>query len=67
MHCGGLAENISLDFICLLYLDFLCHLKYRNKQHIKEREKFNLIYYLIFVNNKNDFLLMLYPKFDINA
>ena len=53
--------------ICLPFLDFLCHLKYRVKQHVNEREKFHVIYYLIFVKNKSEFLLVLYLKFDMNA
>ena len=60
-------ECISLDFVCLPFLDFLCHLKYRVKQHLKEREKFHVICYLIFVKNKNEVLLLLYPKFHRNT
>ena len=67
MHCRGLAVEVLLDFICLPFLGFLCHLKYCVKQHVKEREKFHVIYYLIFVKNQSEFLLVLYPKFDMNA
>ena len=55
MHCGSLAENIYL-----LTLPF-------HKTCLKEREKFQVIYYLILVENKSEFLFVLYPKFDMNA
>ena len=58
----------TVNALCLLFLDLFCHLKYCVKQHIiKEREKSHVIYYLIFVKNKSEFLLVLYPKFDMNA
>ena len=60
-------KYIFLDFVCLPFLDVLCHLKYLVKQHVKEHEKFHVVHYLIFVKNKSEFLLVLYPKFDMNA
>ena len=66
--CRGLAENIAipLDFICLPFLDFLCHYHVQTTC-LKEHEKFHVIYYLIIVENKIEFLLVLYPKFGMNA
>ena len=64
MHCGGLTENI---YLLTLYVYPFCYLKYYVKQHVKDREKFHVIYYLIFVKNKSEFVLVLYPKFNMNA
>ena len=68
MYCGGLAENIYLLtfyvylFLIFFVIEILCQTKC-----FKEPEKFNVIYYLIFVKNKSEFLLVLYSKFDMNT
>ena len=67
MHCRGLAQNIYLLALYVPFLDFLCHLKYGVKQYVKEHKKSHLIYYLIFVKNKIESLLVLCPKFDVNT
>ena len=61
-------KYISLDFKCLPFLDFLCHLKHCVTQHVSKSVKsFMYIYYLIFLKNKSEFLLELYPEFDMNV
>ena len=53
-----------------MYLPFLDFLSFEiscKTTCLKEREKFHVIYYLIFMKNKSEFLLVLHPKFDMNA
>ena len=64
--CAALPENTYFLTLCLSFLNFLCNLKHCVKQHVNEHEKFHVIYYLILMKNKSEFLV-LYPKFDKNA
>ena len=67
MYCGGLDGNFSLDFICQPLLDFLYRLKYCQTAYSKESEKCYLKYYMIFMKNKSEFLLVLNLKIDLIA
>ena len=68
MPCGGLAENFYLLTLyvypfLIFFLSFEIHLK----QHAKECKKSYIIYCLMFVKYKSEFLLVLYRKFDMNT
>ena len=62
-----LKIDISLDFKCSLFLNILSFEISCRKKHCKKREKFHVIYSLIFVKNESESLLELYPRFVKNA
>ena len=67
MHCGVLLKIYLLTLYVYPFLIFFSFEILHQTKCLKEREKFNVIYYLIFMKNKSEFLLALYPKFGMNA
>ena len=67
MHCGLLLKIYLFTSHVYLFLIFFSFEILHETECLKEREKFNVIYYLIFMKNKSGFLLVLYPKFGMNA
>ena len=64
-------KYISLDQLLTLYfyhsLIFFVIWNIVSNNILKKSEKFHVIYYFIFVRNKSESFLVLYPKFDMNA